>query len=451
LIYNRAIRVRTHLFFTIQVQHSEAFFQKQQEKAAKRPIPDSATASSKKPKSTPPTTTTVGNAASSAAATAPSNSATSSSTSTSSTGTPDVIELDKDGNPKDGESNFLDNVDEEEEDTEDDDDEPSPPLLSLAELAEKKEAAYKALINTLHLNGYKAWSKLVISDAGFGGVSMVVQFAQMKISCIAGIKVAIALFPKKALEALMKDMPSGKWATMTATVDGENIIAVAYKYNAKKILYFCLNEGAGPLLPGQPYTSKFADAHGNRCTRPVERPVAISRYFQDSNVIDSHNHSRQSALGLEDAHLTSDAYLRLSTTLWGMHLVDTMKACQHIREFEHNRPESVQSFTDSLASLMISNDLPGRSTSSNTIVMATKPTTVPKVQLWHTLIRFGWVETTNATTGKKNGYYKNNFCKGSTESGSCNKRTSTICGHPECNKTFYCDLCFVVHVNSMRK
>jgi hypothetical protein len=53
---------------------------------------------------------------------------------------------------------------------------------------------------------------------------------------------------------------------------------------------------AGRTTPGTPYIMRYTDGFGNLCTRDVERPDVVSSFFQDSNVIDSHNQSRQGYL-----------------------------------------------------------------------------------------------------------------------------------------------------------
>jgi len=56
---------------------------------------------------------------------------------------------------------------------------------------------------------------------------------------------------------------------------------------------------AGRTTPGNPYVMRFTDGFGNLCTRDVEHLDVISTFFENSNVIDSHNQCRQSNLALE--------------------------------------------------------------------------------------------------------------------------------------------------------
>jgi hypothetical protein len=86
---------------------------------------------------------------------------------------------------------------------------------------------------------------------------------------------------------------------------------------------------AGRTTPGVPYVMRYTDGYGNLCTRDVERPDVISTFFQDSNVIDTHNQCRQHNLALEKKWLTKDAYFRLATTLIGINVVD----CYRLADF----------------------------------------------------------------------------------------------------------------------
>ena len=104
-----------------------------------------------------------------------------------------------------------------------------------------------------------------------------------------------------------------------------DLIAVGYRYSRKTILYFVMSKNAGTTYAGFPYSMKYTDPHGNLCERLVERPDCISRFFDDSNVIDSHNHVRQSELALETKWHTKDAFFRLVTTLIGMTVTDAWK------------------------------------------------------------------------------------------------------------------------------
>lgn len=117
----------------------------------------------------------------------------------------------------------------------------------------------------------------------------------------------------------MKDVPGGKWLTMKTTVDGIDILAIAYKYNSKKTLYFCAPEGAGATIDGEPYITKWPDEHGNVQCRNFLRLVLCSRDFGLPNKVDRHNHLRQSELAIEETSETDECWFAcLWCTIMGM-------------------------------------------------------------------------------------------------------------------------------------
>ena len=117
----------------------------------------------------------------------------------------------------------------------------------------------------------------------------------------------------------------------------------------------------GSTVLGEPYRMKYTDRYGNLCERLVDRPDFISRYFNDSNTIDAHNHVRQSELGLEKKWPSKDPYFRLATTLVGMCVTDTWKLAYFHKIIDPNRAgfseekkTSIQRFAGSLAIQLIS-------------------------------------------------------------------------------------------------
>ena len=67
------------------------------------------------------------------------------------------------------------------------------------------------------------------------------------------------------------------------------IIAIGYRYNSKKTLFFAMTSNAGSTEPGQPYEMKYMDPFGNVKSRLVNLPAVLSEFFLDSNTIDCHN------------------------------------------------------------------------------------------------------------------------------------------------------------------
>jgi hypothetical protein len=88
----------------------------------------------------------------------------------------------------------------------------------------------------------------------------------------------------------LKEAPGGVHIVLEGKTQCEvPLIAVGYRYSRKTILFFVLTKGAGSLINGDPYEMKFTDSYGNVVTRYVDHPQVISKFFQTSNVIDTHN------------------------------------------------------------------------------------------------------------------------------------------------------------------
>jgi len=159
------------------------------------------------------------------------------------------------------------------------------------------------------------------------------------------IKQNHSLYPKAFVDEMLRDAPGGVPVFLSGTLDGVNLIATGYRYSRKTILYFIMSEGAGSTSLGQPYEMKYTDNHGNICVRFVDRPDFISRYFSNSNTVDTHNHVRQSELMLEKKWLTKDPYFRLTTTLIGMSVTDAWRLAYYHSVIDKKRASNGYSDT----------------------------------------------------------------------------------------------------------
>ena len=109
-------------------------------------------------------------------------------------------------------------------------------------------------------------------------------------------------FCKDTIEKLTKNWPGGSYLVLRSkpmVPGGRPLIAVGYKYNARKVLSFIVTDNAGRTKNGIPYLSKYPDQFTNVSIRPVARPVVMSKNISAVNEVDSHNKSRQSDLALE--------------------------------------------------------------------------------------------------------------------------------------------------------
>lgn len=185
-----------------------------------------------------------------------------------------------------------------------------------------------------------------------------VAMSKRGLNFIGVIKQAHSLFPKDYLQDILQPLPAASRLVLTANVDGQDLVAVGYKYNRRKVLFFVSTAGVADITDGEPYVQRWADEHMNLCTREVPRPALISRYFSDSPKVDNHNQSRQHDLALEELWLTQDCWFRLHTTLQGILATDVWKLIKHHVSQGHKYKEiSINDFSDKLANRLIHNNL----------------------------------------------------------------------------------------------
>ena len=192
---------------------------------------------------------------------------------------------------------------------------------------------------------------------------------------IAVVKQAHKHYPKDYLKNILQPLPAASRLVMTANVAGQDLVAIGYKYNRRKVLFFVVTAGVADITDGEPYVQRWADEHMNLCTREVPRPALISRYFSDSPKVDNHNQSRQHDLALEELWLTQDCWFRLHTTLQGILVTDVWKLTKYHVALAHKFKDiSINDFSDNLANRMIHNSL---NNTGRTIRSSTRPSTTP--------------------------------------------------------------------------
>eukprot|EP00873_Tetraselmis_striata_P006595 jgi/Tetstr1/426859/TSEL_017073.t1 len=157
----------------------------------------------------------------------------------------------------------------------------------------------------------------LLGDAWFGSV------AKQGRHFVGCLKTAHSLFPKAFLQSSLQSAPAGSMVIMSATVDEVDLLALGYKYNSRKVLFFVATAGAGDLADGVPYVQRWADDYySNTVTKSIPRHGMLSTYFEWSPRVYNHNHSRQHDMAPEEAWLTQDCWFRLATTLMGFVATD---------------------------------------------------------------------------------------------------------------------------------
>ena len=206
----------------------------------------------------------------------------------------------------------------------------------------------------------------LLGDSWFGSVKTAEACAKKDIEFIGVVKTAHSLFPKKWLEASLKDKSAGSRLVLTGTThDGHPLVATGYKYNKRKVLCFISTAGAGNTSNGNPYIQRWPDEHGNLHMREVPRPALISEYFGYSPRIDNHNQSRQHDLALEEKWDTQCGWFRIWTTLLGMMVTDMWKLVKfHAPQHHRFHNCTIIEFADELSYVLLNNNLPNNTGAS---------------------------------------------------------------------------------------
>lgn len=212
---------------------------------------------------------------------------------------------------------------------------------------------------------------VILGDSWFGSYDCIVNLKRnLGHEAILVIKTGHRKTPKKALDQVMKHWPAGSYIVFSIIDEGVgdekpvSLNYIAYKYNVHTVLHFIATEDAGSTKPDpdRPYFAKFPDEHGNVICRAIERPSIVSTYFENSNVIDTHNQKRQHSLALEKKWIVKSGeyapWHRVATTLVGMNLVDTKEGLQYMVGSDHPlKSAKTKDFTGNVVSAILRMDL----------------------------------------------------------------------------------------------
>ncbi|CAB9527834.1 unknown protein [Seminavis robusta] len=259
------------------------------------------------------------------------------------------------------------------------------------------------------------------------------------------MKTNTRLFPNKEIEEKMEQWPSGSYLVLEChTPNGHDLIAIGYRYNRKKTLLFLATKNAGSTKPGRPYTAKFADSLGTIQERLVPRPAVLSEYFNDSNVIDTHNHVRQGELKLEKRWVTHDGWFRIATTIIGMTITDCWKLIKHSGP-DYLKETTIVQFADMLAADLIRNNVPDKPPTGNGLYInvdgppaeiggrpqeVCSPVTVATVETVVTEHKFA---DNSDCEDDGHGRPRRRVCQGK----GCTKKTQKKCQHRSCKSRRY--------------
>lgn len=196
----------------------------------------------------------------------------------------------------------------------------------------------------------------VFGDSWFASVKTAVALWKLYgILFVGVVKTAHAKYPKAFLEDKMKDWPAGSHLVLESKIDDVEVVAIGYKYNARKVICFVCHKDAGDTEITDHYEAKWKDFN-NTMSRIVPRPTVVGDYFRSSNTIDCHNEMRQFFLKLEKHWITTDGFFRIITTFFGICITDAWNAYKHhIGKNHRHRDVSIIDFADMLLQDLLEN------------------------------------------------------------------------------------------------
>ena len=101
-------------------------------------------------------------------------------------------------------------------------------------------------------------------DSWFGSVKAAAALAKEGFECVLQVKTGHALYPKEFITDALDKAPGGTHIVLKGChPNGNNLVAVGYRYSSRKTLFFIMTEGAGSTTAGDSYQMKFNDAYGN--------------------------------------------------------------------------------------------------------------------------------------------------------------------------------------------
>ena len=128
------------------------------------------------------------------------------------------------------------------------------------------------------------------------------------------------------------------------------LVAIGYKYNVRKVLYFIVTDNSGSTKTGIPYLSNYPYQFTNVVISPVAHPLVMS-FFSAVNDVDSHKKSRQSDLSLEKLWVIQCGCMRLCTTVaTGMTIANGWKLFRYgVKRDHYEKLISTREFSEQLA------------------------------------------------------------------------------------------------------
>ena len=131
-----------------------------------------------------------------------------------------------------------------------------------------------------------------IFDSWFSSSKLEEAVMVVGLEIIGMAKTRTKLLFRDTIENHINNWPGGSYLLLRIKpmVPGYRLlISISCKYNVQKILSFIVIDHAGGTNSCIPYLYKYTESFSNVCICPVDRLLAVSKFFASVNEVDSHN------------------------------------------------------------------------------------------------------------------------------------------------------------------
>ena len=200
-------------------------------------------------------------------------------------------------------------------------------------------------------------NRIVIADSWFANLSLYRGLRKNGLHLLGMIKQGDGGFPKNGLCKLLDkdDLERGSHVTATTTIDGEKVIALAWKgksdtgKKAKKKRKFWMStfiaSDCTTTLPGVAAEKKRHTPEGKRAQSVfVKRPKLVADYYNGMPGTDIVNRNAQFLIGLEEAVRTRDIHKRMCCTVLGTWMANAYGMAMKYLPNEMKKDMTVASF-----------------------------------------------------------------------------------------------------------
>ena len=135
----------------------------------------------------------------------------------------------------------------------------------------------------------------------------------------------------------------------TVVPGGRSLIAIYYKYNTRKVLYFIVTDNAGSTQAGLHYLYRYPDQFYNVAIYPFACLFFMYKFFGSVNKVD--NKSRRYDLALKKFLVTRCGWIRLCIAVaTGMTIINCWKIfCYGVKRYHYEKLIGIRELLERLA------------------------------------------------------------------------------------------------------